>query len=184
MTLLIAGLAVFLGIHLVPVFTSLRSGLIRAIGDTPYKIVFTLFSFAGLLMIIFGKGQAGFEHIYLPPDWGPKVTRLIMLPVLILLAASNTPSHLRNFFRHPMLLAILLWSVGHLLANGDQASVLLFGGFAAYAIIDLISVNTRKSSERKQPNGIRGDSIAVVAGIVMYGLIFSFHASLFGVSPI
>ncbi len=184
MNLLLAGLVVFLGIHLVPVFRSLRSQLIGTIGETPYKLVFTVISFAGLLMIIYGKGQATFEHVYLPPEWGPNVTRLVMLPVFILLAASNTPSHLRNFLRHPMLIAILLWSVGHLLANGDKASILLFGGFALYAIIDLIAVNFRESSERKQPNGLRGDIIAVVAGVVVYGLVFTFHATLFGVSPI
>ena len=42
-----------------------------------------------------------------------------------------------------MLVGIILWAIGDLFANGDLASLLLFGAFLAYAIVDLIAVIPR-----------------------------------------
>jgi uncharacterized membrane protein len=100
------------------------------------------------------------------------------------LPTANAPAgRIKATLRHPMLLGVILWSAGHLLVNGDQASVLLFGAFLVWAVVDLFS-----AISRKEPAPVvvkpRADLTAVLGGTVAY-LIFVFllHRLLFGVSP-
>jgi hypothetical protein len=68
---------------------------------------------------------------------------LLLLPAMILLVAAYVPSRIRTAVRHPMLVAVALWAFGHLLANGDLASAVLFGTFLAYAVYDIVSATQR-----------------------------------------
>ena len=54
MSLLIAGLALFLGSHLVPVIQPLRARLVTRLGDLPYRGLFAAIAALGLLLIIVG----------------------------------------------------------------------------------------------------------------------------------
>ena len=45
--------------------------------------------------------------------------------------ASGPAGHIKHAIRHPMLIGTILWAAGHLLANGDLASLFLFGAFGA-----------------------------------------------------
>ena len=63
-----------------------------------------------------------------------------MLPAVIALVAAYIPSHIHAMLKHPMLVAIKIWALAHLLANGDLASLVLFGSFLAFAVYDRISV--------------------------------------------
>ena len=76
-----------------------------------------------------------------------------MLPVFPLLFAAYLPGRIRRAVKHPMLMAVKLWAVAHLLANGTLADVLLFGTFLAWAVVDLISVKRRRRAEahRRRP---------------------------------
>ena len=53
------------------------------------------------------------------------------------------PSHIHVMLKHPMLVAIKIWALAHLLANGDLAALVLFGSFLAFAVYDRISVKRR-----------------------------------------
>ena len=48
------------------------------------------------------------------------------------------PSRIRSAVGHPMLTALMIWAFAHLLANGDLASVLLFGSLLGFAVYDRI----------------------------------------------
>ena len=74
---------------------------------------------------------------------------LLMLPVFVLLAASNMPGRIRAATKHPMLVAVKLWALSHLLVNGDLAGMVLFGAFLAWAVLDRISMKYR--SDNKTP---------------------------------
>jgi uncharacterized membrane protein len=123
-----------------------------------------------------------------PPMWTRHITLALMLPAMIFLVAAQIPSRIRNAVRHPMLLAIKLWALGHLLANGDVASLLLFGSFLAYAVYDRISVKKRGALGplgAKQPGSIINDVLVVAIGVALYAaLVFGGHAWLFGVVPL
>jgi uncharacterized membrane protein len=192
MLLLILGLLIFFAVHLLPLKTELRAGLIGRFGEAAYKGLFSLLSLVGLVLIILGyaklQGLAGKNpELWLPPVWTRHLALLLMIPALILLAAAYIPSRIRTAVKHPMLAAIKLWAVAHLLANGDAASVLLFGSFLAYAIVDRISLKTRHApgplGDRK--GTATGDALAVGVGLVAYAALLLFaHAWLIGVAPL
>ena len=148
MTLLIIGLVLFLGMHLVPVVPPLRDGLYNAMGEKGYKALFSLVSLAGLIVIVIGWQRAPYEHVYAPMPGAKHLAMTVMPIVFVLLAAANMPGKIRATLKHPMLIAVILWAGAHLLANGDLRSILLFGSFGAYAVIDLISEVARGEWER------------------------------------
>ena len=182
MILLIAGLALFIAVHLVPSVVPLRDGLIARLGAGPYRGVFSLGAVAGLVLIVWGFSRAPFEPLYATPSWGRQVAMFAVPVSLVLLAAANMPTHIRAVLKHPMLIGVLLWAIAHLLSNGDLRSVVLFGSFAGFAVFDLVSAEVRgkRPSTEKNPR-LAMDAIAVVAGLVAAGLFMVFHGALFGV---
>ena len=179
---LIAGLALFLGVH---VFSSLRSARGRAIatlGEGAYKGLYSLLSLAGFGLIIAGMGKAPSIELWSPPGWGRYAAVWFMPFALILLAGAFIPGNLKRLTAHPMLWAITLWALVHLLANGDVAGLLLFGGFGLYAIYAMRSQTLRGARPAQTRRAVGGDIGAIVAGLIAYALLLRFHASLFGVA--
>src|SRR6185295_16974819 len=121
MALLISGLALFFIVHLVPTLPSVRAGLVERLGAGIYRGLFSLVSIAGLVAIVLGYGQMQGLARSNPELWTPPV-----------------------WIKHVVLL-LMISAFAHLLANGDLASLLLFGSFLAFAVIDRISVMSRPS---------------------------------------
>lgn len=192
MMVLIVGLILFLGIHLLPTAPELRDGLKERIGETPYKVLFSLLSLAGLAVIILGFHKLQLHPgknpiLWYPPVWTRHIAVALMLPAMILLVASLVPSRIRTATRHPMLTAIKIWALAHLLANGDLAALLMFGSFLAFAVYDRISVKKRGATGplgNARPQSAFNDVLVVVIGIGLYAaLLFGGHQWLIGVSP-
>lgn len=190
---LVIGLLIFFGIHLVPTQVGLRRGLVQRFGEGAYKGLFALVSVIGLALIIMGyaKLQGGpvgkNPEIWSPPFWLRHVSLLLMIPAIILLVAAYVPSRIRTIAKHPMLVAIKLWALAHLLANGDLASIVLFGSFLAYGVFDRISVKRREALGPlgARQGGLAGDVTVVIVGLAVYAaLLFFAHAWLFGVAPV
>lgn len=184
MILLITGLVLFLGIHSVGLVPGLRKGFASAIGEGGYKLVYTLLSVIGLALIIFGKIQAHpTPNLYYPEAWTRHLA-LFAIPVsLILLVSAYSPSHIRAFVRHPMLLAVVVWSGTHLLANGESAAVYLFGGFFVWSVLSLLAA-WLKGGGKPAPKGWGGDVTAIVIGALASAVFARFHPLLFGVDVI
>lgn len=179
---LLVGLLLFFSMHLLPSFASARVALVNNMGQSAYLGVYSLISLVGLLAIIYGKSVSPFEPVWQPPSWGRHVTMLLMLISFILLAAAHMRTNLKRYIRHPMLLGVLCWSVGHLLANGDLASIYLFGSFAIYAIMDMVSANHRGAKKSLERVAVKQDVILVVAGLLIYLAVVKGHGYLFGVA--
>ena len=109
-----------------------------------YMGLTSLVSLAGLGLIIWGKSISPFQMVWQPIyEWRSLLALMLMIPALICVVAGNVPlSYLRKLLRNPMLLGILLWSLSHLWANGDLASILLFGSFALWSTIKLFSMRS------------------------------------------
>ena len=73
MEILILGLVLFFGIHLVPVMTGMRSRLFGALGEKRYKSAFSLLSAIGLVLIVIGYARAPAE----PSQWCPVGSRRV-----------------------------------------------------------------------------------------------------------
>lgn len=181
MGLLILGMVVFMMVHLTPSFVGLRRRLIAWRGKAVYMIGYSCFAMIGLLLIVIGKGRADDVPVWDPPAWGVPITQIAMLFALILFPAAYMPTNLKRFMRHPFLTGLALWALSHLLVNGDLASILLFGGFAAFALFDIWSANRRGAvtSDRKLP--FYRDLILIAVGLVLYGVMIHLHPYLFGV---
>jgi uncharacterized membrane protein len=187
MLLMILGLAVFLAAHTFTTFRAERAAVIGRIGETPYKIVFSLVSLAGIVLIVQGFGAyraAGYIPIWDPPVALRHSALLLMLPSFILLAAAYAPAGLiKGAAKHPMLAGVKIWAFAHLLANGDLGSVVLFGSFLAWAVYDRIAVKRRADAVVPKPSGwTRGDWIACAVGAIAWAaFVGGLHRLLIGV---
>jgi uncharacterized membrane protein len=184
MTIMILGLVIFLGIHLLPTRVVLRDSLQAKLGPLPYRGLFSIIALAGLYLIVVGKADAAFIAVWTPPPFFRHITMLLVLLAFIALVATYVPSNIKRILKHPMLVAVKLWALGHLLANGDVASIILFGSFLAYAVVDRISVKKRGQNPEIAKKPIYMDALVIVVGVVLYGVIAMNHMSLFGVPVI
>ena len=181
MTILLSGLILFFGIHTIPMFPSFKAPLQSRFGAMRFKGIYSLVSLVGLVLIIAGMSRAEFRPVFTPPTWSPVVAGLAMPVSFCLLVAAQMPNNFRRVIRNPMLTGILIWAAVHLLANGDLASILLFGGFGTYSIIDMISVNRRAPAEVHARQPMSKDALVLVIGFSAFWVVRYFHAALFGV---
>lgn len=187
---LIIGIVIFLGVHLIPTSPELKNGLVERFGATAYKIGFAVLSLIGLVVIILGyhKLQILPEKnvtLWYPPIFMRHIAVALMLPAMIFLAAYFIPSRIRSAIKHPMLVAIKTWALAHLLANGDLASVILFGSFLAYAVYDRISMKRRPAETPSTSPSIINDIAVVVLGAAFFAFFLLWaHEYLIGVDPL
>ncbi len=190
MTFLIIGLGIFLGMHLFTTLRGPRARLIETLGPGAYKGLYTLISATGLVLIVYGFGAAraaGYVQVWNPPVFLGHITALLVTIGLISLVAAYAPTgKIKSTLKHPMLVGVKAWAFGHLLANGDLASILLFGGFLAWAIVSRISLKSRpdKVEPAPAPWGM-GDAIAIGGGLVATAVMTIWlHPLLIGVPAI
>ncbi|MDB5632660.1 MAG: NnrU family protein [Tardiphaga sp.] len=184
---MILGLVLFLGVHLVSTQRDLRAQLIARSSESVYKLGYALLSAAGLALIIWGFADyraTGWIDVWTPPHAMKHITVALMLPAVILVVAAYIRGRIYTTVKHPMLTAVKLWAAAHLLSNGDLGSIILFGSFLAWAVIDRISLK-RRSDPGAPPIPLGGpgnDLIAVAVGVVAYlALGFAFHPVVIGV---
>jgi uncharacterized membrane protein len=192
MALLITGIILFLGLHLVRVVApGFRQSMIASLGESGWKIGYSVASILTLILLIYGFGQARLVTgvLYSPPVWMAHITLTLMLIALVCLVASLLPAgHIAVRTKHPMVLSVKIWAFSHLLANGETASVLLFGAFLAWGVIMRISLKRRERVGElvlRPFVSAKYDLYAVVIGVVAWALItFKLHELLIGVSPL
>ena len=182
---LVLGVLLWSITHFVPAAAvNLRKGLVAKMGENPYKGLFTLVMAFSIYLIISGWKSTLPELLYVPPAWGRHATALLVLIAFILFGASHGSNNIKRFIRHPQLTAVAIWGFGHLLANGETRSVILFGGLAAWAVIEIFLLNRRDGAwVRAEPAPLKKDIITVVIGVVIYGIFAAAHQWLFGFSP-
>ncbi len=186
MPVLILGLVLFFAPHSVAIVAAdWREARIRQWGEPSWKGVYSLLATAGLVLIVWGYALTRGDPVvmYTPPEWLRLPALALMLPVFPLLLAAYLPGRIRRATRHPMLVAIKLWALAHLLVNGMLADVLLFGCFLAWAAADRISLKHRTARPVPGiPVGRWGDALALAGGLVLYGaFVAGLHGWLIGV---
>lgn len=181
MTLLIVGIVIFVGAHLlVMLLPRLRAQLYGSLGEGPYKGLFSLVSLLGLGLMIYGfyttRGMLeGADYLYTPASWARHAAMTLVLLAFIFVGASHGKGYLKLWLKQPMSIGIGLWALAHLLANGDRPGVLMFASILALAVVDIILSTARGKLPTHEPR-LRSDIIAVVIGIVLYLIfLFGFH---------
>src|SRR4029077_14545487 len=122
MTILVLGLVIFLGLHSTRIVSERgRERAIARIGEGPWKGMYSLVSVIGFVLIVWGFARARYDasQLWTPPAGARHITMLLMLIALLLFASFLCKrSHIAVIVHHPMLWAVVLWSAGHLFANG------------------------------------------------------------------
>ena len=179
MILLILGLILYSGSHL---FKRLAPDRRAAMGDAGKGIV-ALVSLAGIVLMVIGYRMAPYIEVWSPPRFLIHVNNLLMVIAVFLLGIGNMWGVVRTKIRHPMLTAVKVWALAHLLVNGDLASIVLFGGMLGWAVLSVILINKAEGAwVRPEVGPVRNDLIFVAISLLVFGGIAFVHTWL-GVSP-
>jgi len=174
MEIMLSGFVLFIGVHLFPSLPGTKDGLTQKLGTRGYKGLFALASLIGMIVIVMGMGRVEWTLLWVAPVWGRALTLSAMPFVIVLLCAAHMPCNIKRIIRHPMLWAVVLWSMLHLTANGDLASTILFGGFALFSIIMMILINRRdpKPEVVKVP-WFKDVIVLALGGFIYMGILHS-----------
>ncbi len=184
---LLIGLILFLGMHSVRmVLPGVREVFWQAWGENAWKGIYTVVSIVGLILIVWGYGLTRVEGtvLYVPPSWGGIANLILMFAAFTLLPFNMRSDLLRPYIKNPFLLAVGLWSIGHLLANGELGSVILFGSFLIWAVANRFSVIRRPDVPPPSVPLLQDMAAIGVAWVIFLLFLFKLHEWLIGVPPI
>jgi uncharacterized membrane protein len=219
----------FFASHSVPALPGLRRRIVGALGEARYLALYSLASLLALGWLIVAAGRAPYVEVWAFEPWQLWVPNLAMpLACLLIAFGVATPNPLSfggraactfdpdrpgiaGIARHPLLWALVLWSSAHLVPNGDLAHILLFGGFAVFALLGMAAMDRRfkrmlgtaewerlarrtsllpfaaLAEGRWRPSRAdlnAGMLVRLLAGLVLYLVLLSAHELATGVSPL
>jgi len=185
MTLLILGVLLFAAAHLYAILLpGPRAALTNAIGLIPSKALLAVVTLGSVWLMVEGYASAEYVEVWLPPAFLIHLHNLLMLIAIFLFLAGNMPSGVRRKIRHPQLAATKVWALAHLLVNGDLASVVLFGGLLAWAVVAMIGSNRRDGPRGELPATQKNGLIAHLAiTAVLFAVVTYVHGFLLNVWP-
>ena len=180
MILLAFGVAAMAALHLIAAVPAWKRRVKAKTGERLYGPLFGLASLAVLAVIAAGWRASAFVPVYEPPAWGWMANYLLTFLAFQCFGVFLFRGMLRQRLRFPMGLAVIFWAAGHLLANGDRRSLILFGGLAAYAVAHVAIAMAR--GVRPTPDVRLGhDPLSLLAGAALYGVMTQLHPVLIGV---
>jgi len=186
---LIAAASFFLAIHLLVSGTRVRDALTGKIGLGPYMGLFSFSSLAGLawLGVAFAQARHGPDNgVYwdLTPATRWAQIALQLLAVLLIVPGVTTPNPtsvrqegaldrpgvvrgMLRITRHPFLWGVAIWAAGHLLVNGDLASIVLFAAMLLLALTGTASIDAK----RRRALGDKWDAFAAQTSNVPFAAV-------------
>jgi len=160
-----------------------RAALETKSGTGPIKASLALIYVGAIMLMIIGYISEGPSQLYTPPSWGVHLNNLLMLISVFLLGAGNGKGRAPTLMRHPMLVGVIVWSVAHLLANGDLRSTVLFGGLGIWAVLNMLLINYREGAwDRPAAGPWKADVKTAVISLVIFCVIAAIHYFI-GPSP-
>jgi uncharacterized membrane protein len=182
MGLILSGLILWVTIHMVPsVGLELKQKIVARIGLVPYRAGFALVVLSAMTLMVLGWRGAQPTSIYLPlPALRPVAIALAMIAI-VTLSATGRASRIGRLVRFPQLTGMLLWACAHLLANGDSRSLLLFGGFICWALLEMFLISRREGVWQKPaaPSWAK-ELLGIVLALAAVGVIVLVHPWLTG----
>jgi uncharacterized membrane protein len=190
MLVLALGLVLMLGVHVFASLRGPRGGLVARIGADPYRGLHSLLAALGLALIVWGfiryRADA-WDPIWAPPEHARDVTWALMWFAQVSLACVFTkgPGRIRGWLRHPLLASVTLWSLAHLVSNGDAGGMLLFGAFFVWSIYARLALE-RRGDRGAAPSAAftRTDAIDLLIGTVLWAALALLHPYFAGVAAI
>ncbi len=214
-----------LGTHFGIAAPSLRADLVQRIGERYYRVLYSLVAIVALVWLVTAWHAAPLHPLW-PTSFAIRhlVVALMPLAFLLIVCAVTAPNPtvigqrpdpdaaspatgIIRVTRHPFLWGTALWALLHLLANGDQASLLFFGSFLVLALFGTIRIDSRRMRENAPGWGVflQATSNVPFAAIIerrqrlqlgeiglwrvalalgLYVVFFWLHPWLFGANPL
>lgn len=184
MPVLIGGVVLWSAVHLVPSLApGLRQSFVARLGVRGWKALFALLIAAALVLIVVGWRNTLPQAVYQPPPWGRTVAIVLMLVSVYLFGAARRPATIKRVLRHPQLSGLIVWSVAHLLANGDHRSLVLFGGLGVWALVEILAINRREGRwTRPESPPLSRELIGIAITLAVFALLFWAHPWFAGVA--
>lgn len=179
MILLAVAVALFATIHLMPSVPAVKAPLVARLGRA-WGPVYGTVSLAALVLVVLAWRAAPVDPIYDPPVWGFYATFTLVLLAFICLGIFLFRGVWRQRLVMPLSIGVILWGAGHLLSNGDLASIILFSGFVVYGATHLaigLATGYRPTPVVRQGH----DPLSILAGVALFGLMTQLHGALIGV---
>lgn len=186
MTYLLLGVLLWSILHFTPaVPLGIRASIIERIDLVVYKILFGVLMFVAVALLVLGWKGSTANMAFTPPGWASSLNLLLMFITSVLFMAPYLQNNIKRKIRHPQLVGVVLWGVGHVLATGQVRSLVLFGGLAIWAVIEIWLINRRDGAWSKPDAApFMSDFRLVLAGLGFFALFMFTHVKLFGVSPV
>jgi uncharacterized membrane protein len=222
LTELFLAVLLFTGGHFLLSARPVRERLVARLGEPRFLAAYSVLMLAAFAWLILSYLRAPYVMLWGPPGW-TRYLALVLMPIaFVLLAGALRPDNPTSvgalaraeartpgFFavtRHPFLWAASLWALAHIPANGDLASLILFGGILLLALPGTAVLDAKL--KRRYPEGFARLAhatsnfplAAVIAGRASFGardfvfpaaigvaaflLLLYLHRWLFGVSPL
>jgi uncharacterized membrane protein len=182
MALMILGLLIFAGVHFIPSLApGFKASWHHNFGEAGYKGTYSLLLVLSFVLMSLGWRSAQPELVYLPlADLLHPAMALVAIGFL-LIVVSNRRSRVRLWVRHPQLTGVLLWAVAHLMMNGDNRSVVLFGALAAWSCAEILAINRREGVWIKgDAPGLGTELVTVLITAVVIALVVAAHPYISG----
>lgn len=211
---------VFLVSHLLPSSKGMRARLIALMGRRLYFSIYGTVSLVLLVWMIVAAARAPYVEVWAAADWQRWLANIVV-PLALWLAVMgigigyphtlggrraqvfdvNNPG-MAAITRHPVLWALALWSLVHMLANGDLAHVILFGGFLLMALLAMPVFDLRAQRVLSDAQWAEVRRVAPLlphpafgrlnrrnlawrsaTAVVIYLIAYQLHQPVIGVSP-
>jgi uncharacterized membrane protein len=183
MPLLIVAALVWIGIHLCLAGTTLRDIVVRRIGESPFRSLFSVLSVLALIFLVRAWDSAPSALLWFTQEWLRWLLALAMLPAFVLFVASVSGPNptmigaregavqpvlgVTRVTRHPMLWSFAIWAAVHIVGNGDTASIVFFGAFLVTALAGMPSIDAKL--KRRDPGAWQ--ALAAATSIVPFAAI-------------
>ncbi|MDR3510874.1 MAG: NnrU family protein [Caulobacteraceae bacterium] len=228
MSSLIAAAAVFLLIHLLVSGTQVRDRIVKVTGEGPYLGLFSLVSIAALTWMAFAFGKARSDPAnvsYWTISHATRDPAIVLVLIGFLFAVpgllTNSPTRvsggaivdkpdaakgMTRVTRHPFLWGAAIWALGHIIANGRTADLILFGTILVLALMGTASIDGKRQralgerytvfktktsnipfvaiAQGRQSFSLREIWWRLAVGLVLWGVVLYFHPKWFGVNPL
>lgn len=166
MPMLLAACAAFIAIHLFVSGTKLRDTITAKIGEGPYMGLFSLASIAILVWMgmSYGEAMRGDNIVWWGATTDLKHIQLLLMLIATLLAVpgimTRNPTSVQSgealknpnivqgmvrISRHPFLWGAAIWAGGHMMVNGDAASLVFFGTLFVLPLLGTQAIDAKRA---------------------------------------
>ena len=182
MLILTAGLLLWSLAHLFPALNPpIRKRLIITLGKGGYAGAFSLVIVLAVVLMVYGWRHSEPQFLYQLPVLIVPFAYALILAAFTLFVYASRNSRIKRVIRHPQLTGLILWATAHLLLNGDTRSLLLFGGLAVWAIVEMFALNRRDGAWQKPvAPAWQHDAIGAAIAIGVFALTFATHGYFTG----